>query len=108
MKQKIAYSAYFLIVVTVTYFVELFLSFMIMSILFSAADAPPGDISETGKLLYSVGMPVVYAFVLLGLYYLYSDILKSFSIHLMLSIGVIFHIIIAIFLIWNVVPDAFG
>jgi len=53
-------------------------------------------------------MPVVYAFVLLGLYYLYIDILKSFSIHLMLSIGIIFHIIIAIYLIWNMVPDAFG
>lgn len=108
MKQTIAYGAYFLIVAIVTYFVELFLSLMIMGILFSAADAPPGDISETGKLLYSVGIPVVYSFVLLGLYYLYREILKNFSINLMPSIGVIFHVIISIYLIWNVVPDAFG
>lgn len=80
---------------------------MISGILFDAADAPPGDISDEGKLLFSVGMPVVYAFVIFSLYYLYSNILKSFEIHLKLSIGVLFHIIIAIYLIWNVVPDAF-
>ncbi len=108
MKQTIAYGAYFLFVATVTYFIELFLSLMIMGILFSAADAPPGDISETSKLLYSVGMPIVYAFFLFGIYYLYTDILKSFSTHLMLGVGILFHIIIAIYLIWNIVPDAFG
>ncbi|ATP40391.1 hypothetical protein CSE16_10210 [Solibacillus sp. R5-41] len=107
MKQTIAYGAYFLIVATVTYFVEIFLSFMIMGILFDAADAPPGDVSDKGKLLFSVGMPVVYAFVLFALYYQYNAILKSFKNHLMLSVGVLFHILIAIYLIWNVVPDAF-
>lgn len=108
MKQTIAYSSYFLIVAAVTYFLELLLSIFIMGILFSAADAPPGDISETAKLVYSVGMPVAYASVLFGLYYLYTDILKSFSTHLRLGVGVLFHITIAIYLIWNVVPDAFG
>ena len=107
MKQTIAYGAYFLIVATVTYFVEFFLSYMIGGILFYAADAPPGDISDTGKLLFSVGIPVGYAFVLFGLYYLYSQIIKSFNIHLMLSIGVLFHIIIALYLIWNIIPNAF-
>ena len=57
MKQAIAYSAYFLIVATVTYFVEFFLFFMISGILFNAADAPPGDISDEGKLMLSVGIP---------------------------------------------------
>ncbi|MER2129133.1 hypothetical protein [Solibacillus sp.] len=107
MKQTIAYGAYFLIAATVTYFVEFFLFLMISGILFDAADAPPGDISDEGKLLLSVGMPVIYTFVLFALYYLYSNILKSFKIHLMLSVGVLFHIMIAIYLIWNAVPDAF-
>ena len=48
MKQAIAYGAYFLIAATVTYFVELFFFIKISGILFYAADAPPGDISETG------------------------------------------------------------
>ncbi|MCM3711100.1 hypothetical protein [Sporosarcina luteola] len=104
MKQTLAYGVYFLIVAAITYFVEFFLSFMISGILFHAADAPPGDISDTGKLLFSVGMPVGYTFIL---YYLYRQIFKSFNIHLMLSVGVLFHIIIAIYLIWNIVPDAF-
>ena len=107
MKQTIAYSTFFLIAVTVTYFVEFLLSIMIGGILFHAADAPPGDISDEGKLLFSVGMPVVYAFVLFALYYLYTEILKSFNIQLMLSVGVLFHIFIAVYLIWNVVSDAF-
>lgn len=107
MKQTIAYGVYFLIVAIVTYCIEFFLSYMISGILFHAADAPPGDISETGKLLFSVGIPVGYAFVLFGLYYFYREILKSFRIHLMLSVGGLFHIIIAIYLIWNIVPDAF-
>lgn len=107
MKQTIAYGAYFLIAATVTYFVELFLFIMISGTLFYAADAPPGDISETGKLLFSVGMPVVYAFVLFEIYYLYSRVIKKFGINLMLSIGVLFHIIIAIYLIWKMVPVAF-
>ena len=107
MKQTIAYGVYFLIAGAVTYFVEFFLFLMISSILFSAADAPPGDISDSGKLLLSVGMPVIYAFILFALYYLYSAILKNFKIHLILSVGVLFHIMIAIYLIWNVVPYAF-
>lgn len=107
MKQMIAYSAYFLIVASVTYFVEFFLSYMISGILFYAADAPPGDISDTSKLLFSVGIPVGYAFVLFGLYYLCSQFIKSFNIYLMPSIGVLFHIIIAIYPIWNIVPDAY-
>ncbi|MCG7333806.1 hypothetical protein MHZ95_00790 [Sporosarcina sp. ACRSM] len=107
MSKMIAYGAYFLIAAIVTYCVEFFLSYMISGILFYAADAPPGDISDTSKLLYSVGMPVIYAFVLFGLYYFYREILKSFSIHLMLSVGVLFHIIIAIYLIWSIIPDAF-
>ncbi|PID15300.1 hypothetical protein CSV63_09045 [Sporosarcina sp. P34] len=107
MKQPIAYGAYFLMAAIVTYCVEFFLTYMISGILFYAADAPPGDISDTGKLLFSVGIPVVYAFVLFGLYYLYSNILKGFNIHLRLSVGVLLHIIIAIYLIWNIVPYAF-
>ncbi|KPN95007.1 hypothetical protein [Lysinibacillus sp. ZYM-1] len=107
MKKTIAYGAYFLIVATVTYFVEIFLSFMISGILFYAADAPPGDITNTGKLLYSVGMPVGYAFILFGLYYLYLQIIKGFNIHLKLSFGVIFHMMIAIYLIWNIAPYVF-
>ncbi len=107
MKKMIAYVAYFLTVAIVTYCVEFFLSYMISGILFYAADAPPGDISDTAKLLFSVGIPVGYAFVLFGLYYFYREILKSFSIHLLLSIGVLYHIIIAIYLIWNIIPDAF-
>ena len=107
MKQTIAYGTYFIISATVTYVVEFFLFYMISGILFYAADAPPGDISDNGKLLLSVGMPVIYAFVLFALYYLYINILKSFKIHLMLSVGVLFHIMIAIYLIWNAVPYAF-
>ncbi|MBD8035861.1 hypothetical protein H9635_03845 [Solibacillus sp. A46] len=107
MKQTIAYGAYFLIAATVTYFVDFFLFFLISGILFDAADAPPGDISDNGKLLLSVGMPVIYAFILFALYYLYSNILKSFNIHLMLSVGVLFHIMVALYLIWNAVPYAF-
>ncbi len=107
MKQTIAYSAYFIIVATVTYFVKFFLIFMISGILFYAADAPPGDISDTSKLLFSVGIPVGYAFVLFGFYYLYYGIMENFKIHLMLSLGVLFHVIIAIYLIWNLVPYAF-
>ncbi|MEG0471623.1 MAG: hypothetical protein RR588_04740 [Solibacillus sp.] len=107
MKQTIASGSYILIVSPVTYFVEIFLTLIIWGILFSAADAPPGDISETGKLLFSVGAPVVYAFVLFALYYLLCKILKNFEIHTKLSIGVLFHIAIAIYLIWNLVPDTF-
>ena len=107
MKQTIAYGAYFLIVTTVTYFVGIFSSYMIMAILFDAAGATPGDLSDEGKLLLSVGMPVIYAFILFALYYLYCNILKSFKIHLTLSVGVLFHIMIAIYLIWNAVPYAF-
>lgn len=107
MKQTLAYGAYFLTVATFTYFVEIILSFMISGILFHAADAPPGDISDEGKLLFSVGVPVVYAFVLFALYYFYNARLKYFKIHLLLSNGILFHILIAIYLIWNVVPDAF-
>lgn len=97
MKQIIAYLAYFLIAASVTYFVEFFLSIMISGILFYAADEPPGDISDQGKLLYS----------LFAIYYLYSEILKNFTIHLTLSIGVLFHVIMAIYLIWNLVPITF-
>jgi len=107
MKQTIAYSAYFLFVATITYFVAIFLYFMISGILFYAADSPPGDISDTSKLLFSVGMPLGYAIVLFGVYYLYSQIIKDFNIHLTLSIGVIIHIIIAIYLIWILVPLVF-
>ncbi len=107
MKKMIAYGVYFLVVATVTYFVGIFLSYMISGILFYAADAPPGDISDRGKLLFSVGLPVGYAFVLFGVYYLFSQIVKGFNIHLMLGIGVVFHIIIAVYLIWNIVPYAF-
>lgn len=85
-----------------------FLSYMINGILFYAADAPPGDISETGKLLFSVGIPAVYSFVLFGLYYLYRNILKVFNIHLRLSVGILLHTISAIYLIWNIVPYAFN
>lgn len=107
MKQTIAYGAYFLISATVTYVFNFFSLYIISGILFYAADAPPGDISDNGKLLLSVGMPVIYAFILFALYYLYSTILKSFKIHLILSVGVLFHIMIAIYLIWNAVPYAF-
>lgn len=107
MKQIIAYIAYFLIAASVTYFVEFFLSIIISGILFYAADEPPGDISDQGKLLYSVGMPVIYSFILFAIYYLYSEILKNFTIHLTLSIGVLFHVIMAIYLVWNLVPIAF-
>lgn len=107
MKQTIAYATYFSIAVGVTYIVEFLLSFLIIGILFDAADAPPGDILEGDKLVLSIGLPVIFAFTLFALYYLYCRILKSFNIHLKLSVGVLNHIIIAIYLIWNVVPDAF-
>ncbi|MFC7686420.1 hypothetical protein [Ureibacillus sp. GCM10028918] len=106
MKQTIVLASYFLIASVLTYFVEIILSLFIGSILFTAADAPPGDISESSKLFYSVGLPVVYGFFLFGLSYFISHIVESFSIRTM-SIGVLFHIIIVIYLIWNVVPDAF-
>ena len=107
MKLSLSYGAYFLIAATVTYVVEFISSFMISGILFNAADAPPGDLSDTGKLLLSVGMPAIIAVVLFAFYYVYSTFLKLFEIHLMLSVGVIFHIMIAIYLIWHAVPDAF-
>ena len=107
MKQTFAFGAYCLIAVAATYFVEILLSLNIAGILFHAADAPPGDITDRGKLLYSVGIPVVYASVLFTLYYLYSEFLKNFNIHLIRSVGVLFHIMVAIYLVWNVVPDAF-
>ncbi len=106
MKGIIAQGAYFVVVAIITYFMEWLLSLMIGGILFTAADAPPGDISETGKLLYSVGVPVFYGFALYGLYFLLSYIIDSFKI-LHASIGVLFHIFITIYLIWNIVPDAF-
>lgn len=107
MKQTIAYVTYFVTVATITYFVEFILIYMISGILFYAADAPPGDISDSSKLLYSVGIPVIYAFILYWLYFFYSLIMKSFNIHINLNIGILFHIIIAIYLIWNIVPYAF-
>lgn len=107
MKQTIAYGIYFLIAATVTYFVKVVLFIMISGILFYAADMPPGDISDTEKLWYSVGFPAFYAISLYLLYYLCTKIVKNYRIYLNLSFGVIFHIIIAIYLIWNTVPVAF-
>ncbi|MDN4494380.1 hypothetical protein [Ureibacillus aquaedulcis] len=106
MKQAIVPGAYFLIASIITYFVELFLSLLIGGILFTAADTPPGDISDSSKLFYSVGLPVVYGFIFFGLYYLINRIVESFSIRTLCT-GVLFHIAIVIYLIWNIVPDAF-
>ena len=107
MKQTVAYSAYFLVTGAVTYLVGILLFFMISSVLFIAADGPPGDISDNGKLFLSVGIPVIYAAILFTLYNFYSTILNDYNIHLLKTVGVLFHILTALYLIWNAVPYAF-
>lgn len=107
MKHTIAYVAYFLVAAIVTNFVAFIFNYMISGILFYAADVAPGDISVTAKLIFSVVLPVVYAFVLFVFYKAYAIILESFNIQLKTMVGVLFHILIALYLIWKSVPVTF-
>lgn len=106
MKNFLIQVAYYIVIAIVSFFVEKFISIMIAGVLSHAADKPLGDISETAKRMYSVGIPVLYGFLLFGLYLFLSRMIESFKIR-NLTISVLFHIFVTIYLIWNLVPDAF-
>lgn len=112
MKQTITYGvtygAFFLIAATVTYFVKDLLYLSIAWTMFIVADGPPGFLSEESKLFYCVGVPVFYSLISYALYYVYCGILKNFKINLKLGIGIVFHIAVAVYLIWNTVPIFFS
>lgn len=86
MKKTVAYICYFISTAAAAIFVEILLSYLMMGILFTAADSSPGDLSETGKLLYSVAGPVLYASLLFVLYFVFVKVIDSKN-SLMINMG---------------------
>ncbi|RAP77620.1 hypothetical protein [Paenibacillus montanisoli] len=49
---------------------------------FTAADAPPGDISDTEKVFYSFVVPIVYGVLMTLLSFMYRRYLMKYSVKL--------------------------
>lgn len=99
MKKWLSYIFYFIGVLAITYPFQWILVLLIGSIQFTAADAPPGDISLGAKILFSVGVPLFYSICLTIAFFLYRALLKQFNIELKGLIPILFNILIALLLI---------
>lgn len=75
---------------------------------FHAADAPPGDISVTEKIVWSVGAPLFFGGVMTAVSFAYHYLLQKRSIHLSNIFFIILNVLAALCLIRLLTPHAFG
>ncbi|MEK4629366.1 MAG: hypothetical protein ABS944_01945 [Solibacillus sp.] len=99
MKKAVAYTTYISITIGTTYLFYWLLWMFIAGVRFTAADIPPGDISVTGKIILSTGIPLFFVICVSIFYYMYRIIFEMFHIHLHKFVPINLNIVIGIGLI---------
>lgn len=82
MRSIASYVAYLVVLSITSFFFYWFIKIWISMGRFTAADAYPGDISNTEKVFYSFVVPIVYGIILTTLSFLYRRFLLRFSVNL--------------------------
>jgi len=96
MKKTISYAIYGLFILFLTIVTRAVVLISLGMSLFMAADAPPGDISISEKLMYSIGVPFFYYVLITALFILYKTIITKMNISLNEKKVTIFNGILAI------------
>ncbi|MER1985893.1 MAG: hypothetical protein ABS948_08390 [Solibacillus sp.] len=86
------------------HFFQLIIGYGFLSMLFTAAGSPPGDLSRSSYIFFTMGPPLAFGVCLWIGYFVFINILVHFNIKLSLLFGSVLSVVLTVYLILCLLP----
>lgn len=104
MARAILYTGFIAVVTVSSYFFQMIVGLFFVSMLFTAADSPPGDVSQLTYVIFTVGLPIFWGIGLFMAYYIAKKILESFETNISVLFGIVISTLSTIYIILCLLP----
>ena len=98
------YILFALIASVAAHFFQLVVGYFFLAMLFTAAGSPPGDLSQSSYVFYTIGLPLIFGVCLWVGYFLMVNIIIHFNIRLSLLFGGVVSIVLTVYMVLCLLP----
>lgn len=98
------YILFTLIASVAAHFFQLIVGYLFWATLFTAAGSPPGDLSQSSYVFYTIGLPLIFGVCLWFGYFLFVNFIIHFNIRLSLLLGSVVSILLTVYMVLCLLP----